>query len=405
MPRASTRSTRCGTSDRWRHAPRISPAEPLSARYNRGVPAARLILEDGTTYEGESFGSTETSIGEVVFNTSMTGYQEISTDPSYRFQIVVMTYPHIGNYGVEPAVAQSGVPQVSGFVVRDVIREPSSAHSQMSLGDYFVQHRIPGIAGIDTRALTRKIRTEGAMRGLITTESRSAVDLLAEVRRAPSMNGLDLVQRVTVESAYLWPPLAEGGGAPPRKRVAVYDYGVKRDILRQLAGQGSDLTVFPAKTPASEILAQDFDGLVLSNGPGDPEPVTYAQENIRQLIGKLPIFGICLGHQLLGLALGGHTYKLKFGHRGGNHPVKDLRSGRVEITAQNHGFTVDPDSLRQSDIELTHINLNDQTLEGFRHRNEPVVAVQYHPEGAPGPHDSFYLFSDFVTMMDEWKKK
>ncbi|MGZ8830026.1 MAG: glutamine-hydrolyzing carbamoyl-phosphate synthase small subunit [Thermoanaerobaculia bacterium] len=369
------------------------------------MPAARLILEDGTTYEGESFGSTETSIGEVVFNTSMTGYQEISTDPSYRFQIVVMTYPHIGNYGVEPAVAQSAVPQVSGFVVRDVIREPSSAHSQMSLGDYFVQHRIPGIAGIDTRALTRKIRTEGAMRGLITTESRPAADLLAEVRRAPSMNGLDLVQRVTVESAYPWPPLAEEGGAPPRKRVAVYDYGVKRDILRQLAGWGSDLTVFPAKTPASEILAQDFDGLVLSNGPGDPEPVTYAQENIRQLIGKLPIFGICLGHQLLGLALGGQTYKLKFGHRGGNHPVKDLRSGRVEITAQNHGFAVDPDSLRQSDIELTHINLNDQTLEGFRHRKEPVVAVQYHPEGAPGPHDSFYLFSDFVKMMDEWKKK
>jgi len=369
------------------------------------VPAARLILEDGTTYEGESFGSTQTSIGEVVFNTSMTGYQEISTDPSYRFQIVVMTYPHIGNYGVEPAVAQSGAPQVSGFVVRDVIREPSSAHSQMSLGDYFVQHRIPGIAGIDTRALTRKIRTEGAMRGLITTESRSADDLLAEVRRAPSMSGLDLVQRVTVESAYPWPPLAEGGGAPTRKRVAVYDYGVKRDILRQLAGHGSDLTVFPAKTPASEILAQDFDGLVLSNGPGDPEPVTYAQENIRQLIGKLPIFGICLGHQLLGLALGGQTYKLKFGHRGGNHPVKDLRSGRVEITAQNHGFTVDPDSLRQSDVELTHINLNDQTLEGFRHRNEPAVAVQYHPESAPGPHDSFYLFSDFVKMMDEWKGK
>lgn len=363
------------------------------------MPTARLILEDGTVYEGESFGSTEASIGEVVFNTSLTGYQEISTDPSYRFQIVVMTYPHIGNYGVERVVAQSAAPQVAGFVVRDVVAEPSSAHSEMSLGEYFSQHRISAISGIDTRALTRKIRDEGAMRGMITTESRAVNDLLAEICRAPSMSGLDLVHRVTTEEAYAFDERASA----PRHRVAVYDYGVKRDILRQLTGQCCDVTVFPAKTPASDILSQKFDGVLLSNGPGDPEPVTYAQENIRQLIGKVPIFGICLGHQLLGLALGGKTYKLKFGHRGGNHPVKDLRSGRVEITAQNHGFSVDPDSLRDRQVELTHINLNDQTLEGFRHRAEPIVAVQYHPEAAPGPHDSFYLFSDFVAMMEEWK--
>jgi carbamoyl-phosphate synthase small subunit len=362
---------------------------------------ARLILEDGTVYEGESFGSTATSIGEVVFNTSLTGYQEIATDPSYRFQIVVMTYPHIGNYGVEAIVAQSVAPQVAGFVVRDVVDEPSSAHAEMSLGDYFQRTNVPAIAGIDTRALTRKIRTEGAMRGMITTEERPVEELLAEVRQAPSMSGLDLVHRVTVEKSFTF----EEHPRDAKRRVAVYDFGVKRDILRHLVDQGCDVRVFPAKTPASEILAEKFDGVLLSNGPGDPEPVTYAQDNIRQLVGRMPIFGICLGHQLLGLALGGHTYKLKFGHRGGNHPVKDLRTGRVEITAQNHGFSVDPDSLREKDVEFTHINLNDQTLEGFRHRTAPAIAVQYHPEAAPGPHDSFYLFNDFMKLMDEWKKK
>ena len=364
------------------------------------MPDARLILEDGTVYEGESFGSTETSIGEVVFNTSLTGYQEISTDPSYRFQIVVMTYPHIGNYGVERAVEQSAIPQVAGFVVRDIIREPSSAHAEMSLAEYFERNRIAAISGLDTRALTRKIRNEGAMRGMITVEDRPVQELIAEVRQAPSMNGLDLVHRVTTSTAFAFDERPD----VVAKRVAVYDYGVKRDILRQLSRQGCDVTVFPAKTDAGEILDQKFDGVLLSNGPGDPEPVTYAQDNIRRLVGKIPIFGICLGHQLLGLALGGRTYKLKFGHRGGNHPVKDLRSGRVEITAQNHGFSVDPQSLSENDVEFTHINLNDQTLEGFRHRREPVVAVQYHPESAPGPHDSFYLFSDFVKMMEEWKR-
>ncbi|HJQ37303.1 MAG TPA: glutamine-hydrolyzing carbamoyl-phosphate synthase small subunit [Thermoanaerobaculia bacterium] len=366
------------------------------------MTAARLVLEDGTVYAGDAFGSTADAIGEVVFNTSLTGYQEIATDPSYRFQIVVMTYPHIGNYGVEAIVAQSEEPQVAGFVVRDAVAEPSSAHAQMSLGEYFERNRISAISGVDTRALTRKIRTEGAMRGMITSDEARPVDsIVGELRNAPSMAGLDLVQRVTALRPY---PFEEH---PPdrRRRVAVYDFGVKRDILRQLTKQGCDVTVYPATTHADEILNRQYDGVLLSNGPGDPEPVTYAQENIRQLVGKVPIFGICLGHQLLGLALGGRTYKLKFGHRGGNHPVKDLRSGRVEITAQNHGFSVDPDSLGENDVEYTHINLNDQTLEGFRHRREPAIAVQYHPEAAPGPHDSFYLFNDFMQLMDDWKKR
>jgi carbamoyl-phosphate synthase small subunit len=364
---------------------------------------ARLILEDGTVYEGEAFGATADAIGAVVFNTSLTGYQEIATDPSYRFQIVVMTYPHIGNYGVENAVEQSEEPQVAGFVVRDVIDEPSSAHSEMSLGEYFTRTRISAISGVDTRALTRKIRTEGAMRGMITTNASRSVDsIVEELQQSPSMSGLDLVQRVTALRPYPF----EDQLSEPRLKVAVYDFGVKRDILRQLTRQGCDVTVYPATTHADEILDRTRpDGVLLSNGPGDPEPVTYAQDNIRHLIGKVPIFGICLGHQLLGLALGGRTYKLKFGHRGGNHPVKDLRSGRVEITAQNHGFSVDPDSLSENDVEYTHINLNDQTLEGFRHRREPAIAVQYHPEAAPGPHDSFYLFTDFVRMMEEWKRR
>ena len=366
------------------------------------MPPARLILEDGTLYEGESFGSSANAIGEVVFNTSLTGYQEIATDPSYRFQIVVMTYPHIGNYGIEHRSEQSDEPQVAGFVVRDAVAEPSNALSEMSLATYFQQNRISAIHGLDTRALTRQIRNQGAMRGMITTEVDRAVDdIVAEIRRAPSMSGLDLVQRVTALRPY---PFDE---QPPerRRRIAVYDFGVKRDILRQLSRQNCEVTVYPATTHADEILAQRYDGVLLSNGPGDPEPVTYAQENIRQMIGKVPLFGICLGHQLLGLALGGRTYKLKFGHRGANHPVKDLRNGRVEITAQNHGFSVDPDSLPDADVEPTHINLNDQTLEGFRHRREPLLAVQYHPEAAPGPHDSFYLFGEFMEMVDEFKKK
>jgi carbamoyl-phosphate synthase small subunit len=362
------------------------------------MTATRLILEDGTVFEGSSFGSQADSIGEVVFNTSLTGYQEIATDPSYRFQIVVMTYPHIGNYGIEEAVGQSDRPQTAGMVVRELSANPSNHKSEGTLGDYFERHGVSGISGIDTRALTRKIRSEGAMRGIITASPAPLSDIVTTVRNAPSMTGLDLVQRVTALRPYVFD---EGQGGQPTRRIAVYDFGVKRDILRQLTARGCDVIVYPATTHADEILNLSFDAVVLSNGPGDPEPVDYAQQNIRRLIGRIPLFGICLGHQLLGLALGGKTYKLKFGHRGGNHPVRDIRTGRVEITAQNHGFAVDPDSLPQSQIEVTHVNLNDGTLEGFRHRSEPIVAVQYHPESAPGPHDSFYLFDEFLEMVDK----
>lgn len=364
----------------------------------RAMPGARLVLEDGSVFEGESFGSPADSIGEVVFNTSLAGYQEIATDPSYRFQIVIMTYPHMGNYGVEDLFEQSSRPQVAGFVVRELSVARGLLPGARTLTDYFEEHGVAAIAEIDTRQLTRKIRSAGAMRGMITTNFERPVEsIVEEVRQAPSMTGLDLVDRVSITE-----PLRIAATWPGSPRVAVYDFGVKRDILRRLTAAGCEITVFPAKTSADVLLREGFDGVVLSNGPGDPEPVTYAQENIRALIGKVPMLGICLGHQLLGLALGGRTYKLKFGHRGGNHPVKDLRTGKVEITAQNHGFAVDPDSLDPSSVEHTHINLNDQTLEGFRHKSEPIVAVQYHPEAAPGPHDSFYVFEDFFEQI---KKK
>ncbi|HXI14080.1 MAG TPA: glutamine-hydrolyzing carbamoyl-phosphate synthase small subunit [Thermoanaerobaculia bacterium] len=357
----------------------------------------RLVLEDGTVYEGEAFGTTDDAIGEVVFNTSIGGYQEIMTDPSYRFQIIVMTSPHIGNYGIEASVAQSGQPQIAGLIVREISEYPSNHLSEISLPAWLTENGVAALSGIDTRSLTRRIRAQGAMRGMITTRNeRTIEELVAELKLAPSMSGLDLVKEVTSVSSFTVPADVAG---PDRRRIALYDFGAKRDIVRHLTRNGCDVTVFPATTPADDLLALAFDGVVLSNGPGDPEPVTYARDNIRRLIGRLPILGICLGHQLLGLALGGRTYKLKFGHRGGNHPVKDLRTGSVEITAQNHGFSVDADSLPESEIELTHVNLNDGTLEGFRHRTHPILAVQYHPEAAPGPHDSFHLFDDFVDMM------
>ncbi len=364
---------------------------------------ARLILEDGTVYTGEAFGSVAASIGEVVFNTSMTGYQEICTDPSYRFQIVVMTYPHMGNYGTSPVAEQSDKPQVAGLAVRE-LSPPGSLNSDcVSLESYLHTHGVAGIAGLDTRALTRKIRSAGAMRGMISTDSTlSDVEAVRQIKNAPSMSGLDLVQKVTALRPYA---LDQKFSGQPKRRIAVYDFGVKRDILRRLAADGSEIIVYPATTHAEEILNAGFDGVVLSNGPGDPEPVTYAQENIRKLIGRVPLLGICLGHQLLGIALGGKTFKLKFGHRGGNHPVQEISSGKIEITAQNHGFAVDAESLPASEIEQTHINLNDGTLEGFRHRSHPLIAIQYHPESAPGPHDSFHIFTEFAALVDEVKAR
>lgn len=359
---------------------------------------ARLVLEDGTVFDGESFGSTRDSIGEVVFNTSLCGYQEIATDPSYRFQIVVMTYPHMGNYGIEAAADQSDGPQVAGLVVRELTKRPSSSEARKSLQDYFSEGDIPAIAGVDTRALTRHIRSRGAMKGIITTRDADSRELVRELEAAPSMAGLDLVKSVTT----LRPYPADSGNTS-QYRIAIYDFGVKRDIIRRLTSLGCDVVVYPATTHPDEITNLGFDGLVLSNGPGDPEPVAYAQKNIRTLIGKIPMLGICLGHQLLGLALGGRTFKLPFGHRGGNHPVQDIATGRVEITAQNHGFSVDADSLKDADVEVTHVNLNDNTLEGFKHRNEPIIAVQYHPEAAPGPQDSFHIFDEFLRIVREHK--
>jgi carbamoyl-phosphate synthase small subunit len=360
---------------------------------------ARLVLEDGTTWEGEAFGAGDSAVGEVVFNTSCTGYQEILTDPSYSFQIVVMTSPHIGNYGLESAVEQSEKPHVAGFVVRELSpdRDPSA---NGDLDSYFRQHGLLGITGIDTRALTRRLRLEGAAKGMIVTGDRPVEDIVGELRKSPPMSGRDLVREVTA----LRPYLVDSSSGRQKRRVAVYDFGVKRDIIQQLAARDCEVTVYPASVHPDEILNGQFDALVLSNGPGDPEPVTYAQANIRKLLGRIPILGVCLGHQLLGLSLGGKTYKLKFGHHGGNHPVKDLRTGRVEITAQNHGFAVDPASLSESDIELTHRNLNDDTLEGFRHRRDPILAVQYHPEAAPGPNDSVHLFDDFFALVDEFQE-
>ncbi len=365
----------------------------------------RLALEDGTVFTGWAFGASGETVGEVVFNTSLTGYQEILTDPSYRGQIVTMTYPMIGNYGTNELDVESRQPFVAGFVVKRLSHLASNWRSTARLEEYLERHEIVGIEGIDTRALVRMLRIRGVMKGVLSTQDRSDWELVQIARESPGMEGADLVREVTVEQSYAWSEgLVQPGEAKraveAKRYVIAYDFGVKRNILRHLAEQGNRVKVVPATTPAEEVLAEKPDGVFLSNGPGDPAAVTYAIENTRKMIGRVPLFGICLGHQILGLALGAKTYKLKFGHRGGNQPAQNLFTGQVEITSQNHGFCVDLKTLEGDDIVLTHKNLNDDTLEGFQSEKQKLFAVQYHPEASPGPHDAGYLFRKFNRLMD-----
>ena len=377
---------------------------------------ATLALEDGTWYRGVSAGAPGETSGEVVFNTSMTGYQEVLTDPSYAGQIVTMTAPQIGNYGVASGDAESMAPRVAGFVMREASPVASNWRADGSLRDYLTAHHIVAIADIDTRALTRTLRSGGVMRGVIATGHVDPAALVERARGAPRMEGLDLVKGVTCAEAFEWRDRAAAAGeaehrefsvpperrSPRRVRVAAYDFGIKWNILRRLEAYGCDVRVFPADAPARDLLAIEPDGVFLSNGPGDPAALPYAIAHVRELVDSgRPTFGICLGHQILGLALGGRTFKLKFGHRGANHPVKELQSGKVEITSQNHGFAVDPDSL-PGDTTITHLNLYDGTVEGFAHLTKPVFSVQYHPEASPGPHDADYLFRRFLDAMERW---
>jgi carbamoyl-phosphate synthase small subunit len=377
----------------------------------RAVPEAVLALADGTVFRGRAFGAVGETAGELVFNTSMTGYQEILTDPSYEGQLVAMTYPEIGNVGVNREDVESRRPFVRGFVVREYREAPSSWRAEQSLGDYLAHWNIPGIEGIDTRALVRHLRDHGAQEAVLSSVDLDAERLVRRARDTPSMVGQDLVRRVTCEEPYAWEegPWKLGGyvtadeitavlGRPAFKVVA-YDFGIKYNILRNLVGVGCAVRVVPAATPARDVLGLQPDGVFLSNGPGDPDAVAGAPENVAGLLGRVPVFGICLGHQILGLALGGTTSKLKFGHHGGNQPVQDLATGKVEITSQNHGFVVDMDSLGDR-AAVTHVNLNDQTVEGLAVKGQPTFSVQYHPEASPGPHDARYLFQRFVALME-----
>jgi carbamoyl-phosphate synthase small subunit len=369
---------------------------------------AILLLEDGTVFKGKSYGAIGTKCGEVVFNTAMTGYQEILTDPSYNEQIITMTYPLIGNYGTNSLDVESRRVFVSGFIVKENCQYPSNFRSKNSLSDYLKKNKIVGLEGIDTRKLVKHIREKGAMRGIISSDEKNLKVLQAKLDKYPGLVDRDIVKNVTMKKPYKWDKgtidvLKNEELKPETKyKVVVMDFGIKQNILRLLRSHGCEVTVVPGQTPAKDILKMKPDGVFLSNGPGDPGPVSYAIETIQKLLGKVPLFGICLGHQLLGLALGGSSYKLKFGHRGANHPVMNLKTKAVEITSQNHGFCIDGDSLKGKDVEITHINLNDKTLEGFRCKKIPAFCVQYHPEASPGPHDSNYLFDDFVKLMDSF---
>jgi len=375
---------------------------------------AVLALEDGRLFWGKAFGAVTERVGEVVFNTSLTGYQEIFTDPSYAGQIVVLTNPHIGNYGTSPSDAESARPYIEGLVVREFSPVSSNWRSTEVADEYLERNGVPVIAEIDTRAVVRHLRANGCLRGVISTAVEDTDALVAKARAHKKMDGTDLASVVSTKASYGWDagePKNESGDkllpvaseAGETLHVVAYDFGIKQNILRMLTRENCRVTVVPAKTSAADVLAMAPDGVFFSNGPGDPEPLEYAVKNVQDMQGKVPLFGICLGHQIFGLALGGKTYKLKFGHHGGNHPIMNLETGKVEITAQNHNYNIDPASL-PADVERTHTNLNDDTLAGLRHKTDPMFSVQYHPEASPGPHDSHYLFKDFRKMMEDWKK-